>query len=158
MVDSIIGILKAVSLTPTDGVMILVCTGLLFVLYKLLEAKVFMPLLEHVEQREAVTTGAVFTASQMRQKTAALKARFDEAIFKARVAGNTKRAQVLSGAKERASKMVGKAEDDAAAELAAGRREIAKQIANARKAAEVEAHDLARSLAQQVDTHLSQGV
>jgi F0F1-type ATP synthase membrane subunit b/b' len=156
MIDSLINILAAVSLTPTDGVMIVVCTGLVFLLYKTLEVKVFAPLLEHVEQRESLTSGAVFTATQMRQKSAALKARFDEAIFKARVAGNTKRAEIVVAAKEKASAIVRSAENEAARELGAGRQDISKQIANARTGAEGEAQELAKRLASQVDTQLSQ--
>lgn len=157
MIDSIVSILKAVSLSPLDGVMIVVCSGLLFVLYKLLEAKVFMPILEHVEQRESLTIGAIHTASQMRQKSAALKARFDEAIFKARVAGNTQRAEIVSAAKEKASAIIRAAENDAAQVLSAGRQEIAHQLASARVSAEKEAQELAQTLAVQVDSQLSQG-
>jgi len=156
MVDTIINILAAVSLTPTDGVMIVVCTGLMFLLYKVLENKVFMPLLEHVEQRESLTTGAAFTATQMRQKTAALKARFDESIFKARVEGSAKRAEIVAAAKEKAAAIIREAENQAAAELAAGRQEIAKQISSAQTGAEGAAQDLAKTLASQVDSQLGQ--
>jgi F0F1-type ATP synthase membrane subunit b/b' len=138
--------------------MIVVCTGLFFLLYKVLEVKVFAPLLEHVEQRESLTTGAVFTASQMRQKSAALKARFDDAVFKARVAGNTKRSEIVAAAKERASGIVRDAENAAASELGAGRQEIASQIARAQIGSESEAQELATRLASQVDTQLSQVV
>ena len=157
MIDTIINILATVSLSPTDGIMIVVCTGLVFMLYKVLEVKVFTPLLEHVEQRESLTSGAVFTATQMRQKSAALKARFDEAIFKARVAGNTKRSEIVAAAKEQASAIVRSAENEAASELGVGRQEIARQIAAARSGAEGEAQELAKRLASQVDTQLSQG-
>lgn len=155
MIDSIVNILEAVSLTPTDGVMIFVCTGLMFLLYKTLEAKVFAPLLEHVEQRESLTSGAVFTAMQMRQKTAALKARFDESIFKARVEGGARRAEIVSAAKEKAQAIVREAEAQAASELSAGRQEIAKQVAGAQTKADGEAQELAKTLANQVDSQLS---
>jgi F0F1-type ATP synthase membrane subunit b/b' len=131
--------------------MIVVCTGLMFLLYKILESKVFKPLLEHVEQRESLTTGAAFTATQMRQKTAALKARFDESIFKARVEGSARRA-----AKEKAAAIVGEAENQAAAELSAGRQQIATQISSAKSGAEGAAQDLAKTLASQVYSQLGQ--
>jgi F0F1-type ATP synthase membrane subunit b/b' len=156
MIDSIVNILAVVSLTPTDGIMIVVCTVLMFVLYKALEVKVFAPLLEHVEQRESLTSGAVFTASQMRQKSAALKARFDESIFKARVAGNTKRSEIVAAAKEKASGIIRNAENDAATELNAGRQEISRQIASAQTGVEGEARELANRLAGQVDAQLAQ--
>jgi len=156
MIDSIVNILAVVSLTPTDGIMIVVCTVLMFVLYKALEVKVFAPLLEHVEQRESLTSGAVFTASQMRQKSAALKARFDESIFKARVAGNTKRSEIVAAAKDKASRIIRNAENDAAAELKAGRQDISRQIASAQTGVEGEARELANRLAGQVDAQLAQ--
>lgn len=156
MIDSIVNILAVVSLTPTDGIMIVVCTVLMFVLYKALEVKVFAPLLEHVERRESLTSGAVFTASQMRQKSAALKARFDESIFKARVAGNTKRSEIVAAAKDKASSIIRNAENDAAAELKAGRQDISRQIASAQTGVEGEARELANRLAGQVDAQLAQ--
>jgi F0F1-type ATP synthase membrane subunit b/b' len=157
MIDSLIAILATVSLTPVDGIMIVVCFGLLCLLYKTLEIKVFAPILEHIEERESLTTGAVFSASQMRQKSAALKARFDEALFRARVEGNTKRAEIISNAKSRASAVISQAENEAANELGAGRQEIAKQISAAQTTAEGEAQELAKRLATQVDAQLAQG-
>jgi F0F1-type ATP synthase membrane subunit b/b' len=124
-------------------------------LYNTLEAKVFAPLLEHVEQRESLTSGAVFTASQMRQKSSALKARFDESIFRARVAGNTKRSEIVAAAKEKASSIIRSAENDAAAELKAGRQEISRQITSAQAGVEGEARELANRLAGQVDAQLA---
>ncbi len=156
MIDSIVNTLAVVSLTPLDGIMIVVCTVLMFVLYKVLEVRVFTPLLEHIEHRESLTTGAVFTATQMRQKSAALKARFDEAIFKARVAGNTKRSEIVATAKDRAAAIVRNAENDAALELKSGRQEISRQITNAQTGVEQDARELANRLAGQVDAQLGQ--
>jgi F0F1-type ATP synthase membrane subunit b/b' len=155
MLDSIVATLAVVSLTPTDGIMIVVCTALMFFLYKALEVKVFAPLLEHVEQRESVTSGAVFTAAQMRQKSAALKARFDESIFRARVVGNTRRSEIVAAAKDQASSIIRNAESDAAAELQAGRQEIARQVASAQTSVEGEARELANRLAERVDAQLA---
>jgi F0F1-type ATP synthase membrane subunit b/b' len=155
MLETVVSILDAVSLNPTDGIMILVCTVLLTILYKLLAVKVFNPLLEHVEQRESLTSGAVHTAGQMRQKTAALKARFDEAIFKARVEGNTKRSEIVAAAKEKAQAIVQCAEEEASVELAAGRQEIARKLASAKSVADAEADLIATQLVAQVDNHLA---
>ena len=85
MQDTIVQALKVFDLTPLDGVMIIVGTVLIFALYKSLEVLVFQPTMEHVEQRESATVGALFTADQMRQKTTALRARHTEALFQARV-------------------------------------------------------------------------
>ena len=65
MAESVKSALAVVSLTPTDGVMIVVGTFLIFVLYRFMASRVFAPLLEHVEQRESLTSGALHDASQM---------------------------------------------------------------------------------------------
>jgi F0F1-type ATP synthase membrane subunit b/b' len=155
MVESLKSILAAVSLSTTDAVMIVVGTVLIFLLHRVLANSVFAPILEHVEKRESVTTGALFTALQMRQKTDALKARFDEEIFRARVEGNRRASEIVAGAKDQASKILSEAENDAARELQAGRDAIAQQMAKATAAAEVEAKDLATRLSAQVDSQLA---
>jgi F0F1-type ATP synthase membrane subunit b/b' len=155
MLDSLVGLLKVIDLSPLDGVMVLVGTVLIFVLHRILANSVFSPLLEHVEARESLTSGALLAASQMRQKTDALKSRFDDAMFKARVEGNQKAAEIVSAAKEKAAQVIRDAENEAAREIQAGRDAIAKQIAQANQAAEQEAQDLAGRLAAQVDTQLA---
>ena len=154
MLDTIKDTLAIVSLTPIDGVMIVCGTVLIFTLHRIMARKVFAPLLEHVEQRESVTTGALFTANQMRQKAEALRARFDEAIFRARVEGNSKKAEIVSAAKDQAAKIIRDAENEVAAMIQAGRDDIAKQIERASVAVEGEAKDLAQRLASQVDSQL----
>jgi F0F1-type ATP synthase membrane subunit b/b' len=155
MQQTIVNILSAFSLTPTDGVMILVGTALIFALYKALDILVFAPTLEHVEQRESVTVGALFTADQMRQKTTALRARHADAMFQARVEANRTRADIIREAKGQAAEIVSKAETEAAAELAAGRAAIQQQIARAEGGAEREVQDLAATMARQVDSQLA---
>ncbi len=147
--------LAAISLTETDGLMILVGTGLIFTLYKSLQVLVFEPLLEHVEQRESVTEGALFTAEQMRQKSLALRARYDESMFQARVEANKTRAGIIAEAKTEAGQIIAAAEGDAAADLKTGRAAIADQLSRAKQGAEKEALALAATLATQVDTQLS---
>ena len=155
MLETVKNALAVVSLTPTDGVMIVVGTVLIFMLHRAMATKVFAPLLEHVEQRESSTTGALHAASQMRQKTEALRTRFDEAIFRARVEGNSKKLEIVNAAKDQAAKIIRDAETEVARDLQAGREALAKQVAQANTAAEVEAHELAKQLASQVDSQLA---
>ena len=54
--------LQAFSLSAYDVPMIGVGLTFFFFLYKILEAKVFLPALEHIEQREHATTGAIESA------------------------------------------------------------------------------------------------
>jgi F-type H+-transporting ATPase subunit b len=155
MLDSILSALKAISLEPIDAVMIPVGVVLIFAFQELLRHFVFKPVLAHIEERESLTTGAVHTAAQMRQKSAALKARYEEGIFAARVEGNSKRAAILNSAKSEASEIVKAAEQDAAKRVQVGREEIANQVAKAKVGAEAAAADLAKALASRVDSQLA---
>ncbi len=148
-------VLAAISLTETDALMILVGSGLIFTLYKSLQTLVFQPLLEHVEYRETVTEGALFTAEQMREKAVALRARYDQGIFQARVEGNRTRTEIIAEAKGQAAQIVSAAEAEAAADLKAGRTTIAEQLSQAKHGAEKEATALAATFASQVDAQLS---
>lgn len=155
MLETITTILNAISLTPLDAVMIVVGTALIFVLYKSLEIAVFTPLLEHIEQREGVTSGALFTAGQMRQKAQALRARYDQGMFEARVGANRKRAEIVQDGKARAASIVAQAEQEANATVQAGRSAIAEQLKSAQTQADAQAQDLASKLASQVDNQLT---
>ena len=148
-------ILQIVDLTNQDAAMILVGLGFIYVLYFTLSKKVFAPLLEHLEHREGVTAGALHTADQMRQKGHALRARYDEGLFQARIEANRKKNEILAVAKKSASDTLGAAEAAAAAELQAGRAAIEKQIADASSRIEGEAKDLAERLASKVDAQLT---
>jgi F0F1-type ATP synthase membrane subunit b/b' len=155
MEQTITEILAAVSLTPLDAKMIVVGTLFIFGLYKALEKSLFRPVLEHVEQREGVTEGALFTAGQMRQKSQALRARYDENLLQTRIEANRERALLVQKAKDEASSIVAVAEADVAKELQAGRAEIERQISEAKSRAEVEAATLATLLSSKVDGQLS---
>ena len=147
--------LSAVSLTLEDGRMIVVGTILLFVLYKFFERKLFAPLLEHLECREGVTTGASFTADQMRQKAEALRQRYDNALFQTRVEANREKADILARAKAEGQLLIDQAEAEASEELEAGRALIQRQITAARNRADEEVRALADTLVSQVDSQLT---
>jgi|LakMenEpi03Aug12_release.lakeMendotaPanAssembly.Ray.scaffolds.fasta_scaffold614365_1 F0F1-type ATP synthase membrane subunit b/b' len=148
-------ILQTIDLTNQDGLMILVGTAFIYFLYFTLSKKVFAPLLEHLEHREGVTSGALHTAEQMRQKGQALRARYDEGLFQARVEANNKKNEILTEAKRAASQTIGEAEAAAAAELQAGRAAIEKQIRDAHGRIEGEAKALADTLAAKIDSQLT---
>jgi F0F1-type ATP synthase membrane subunit b/b' len=153
--STIKSILGAVSLTPEDGKMIVVGTVLIFGLYFTLRRKLFAPLLEHVEQREGVTVGALHAADQMRQKSEALRARYDESLFQARVEANRERGEIISKAQAEAQALVDNAEADAAQELQVGRAAIERQMAEAQSKADAEVQALAETLVSRVDAQLT---
>jgi F0F1-type ATP synthase membrane subunit b/b' len=148
-------ILDLFSLTNEDGQMIVVGTAFLFALYFALRATLFKPLLQHLEEREAVTAGAVHTASQMRQKAQALRERYDEGMLQARIAANKERQTAVAKAKTSAGSIVGDAEAKAAQELQAGRQSIDSALQQAYGKAEGEAQALAETLASKVDSQLT---
>lgn len=155
MRETLLPILSALDLTEADAK--LICGGLLFfvVLYKFLQYKVFGPILAHVELREGATKGASETASLLRDKAQALQDRYDDAIFKARVEGNTTRTAIINNAKAEAAKITAKAESEIAEAMKQGRAAIANQLQNARTKAEHDSASLAELLAQKVDSELS---
>ena len=155
MEQTITDVLAAISLTPLDAQMIVVGTIFIFGLYKALEKSLFRPVLEHVEQREGVTEGALFTASQMRQKSQALRARYDENLLQARIEANREKAVLVQKAKDEASSIVAAAEVEAAQALQVGRAAIERQISEAQQRSEAEAADLATLLSSKVDAQLS---
>lgn len=148
-------ILKTFSLERLDVPMILVGLALFFCLYKLLEAKVFLPVLEHVERREHATSGAVDTASLMRQKTTALRERFEQKMFEARVEANSRKLEIVNRAKAEASELHKSAEQEVAKVLAAGRAKIASELSDCRRRVESESQALAELLSHKVDSELS---
>jgi F-type H+-transporting ATPase subunit b len=148
-------ILDLFSLTNEDGQMIVVGTVFLFALYFALRSALFTPLLRHVEEREAVTAGAVHTATQMRQKAQALRDRYDEDMLQARIAANKERQAVVAKAKTTATSVASDAEAQAAQELQAGRQSIDSALQQAYAKADGEAQALADTLTSKVDSQLT---
>jgi F0F1-type ATP synthase membrane subunit b/b' len=155
MEQTITDVLAAISLTPLDAKMIVVGTVFIFGLYKALEKCLFRPILEHVEQREGVTEGALFTASQMRQKSQALRARYDENLLQARIEANRQKALLVQAAKDEAASLLAAAEASVARDLQDGRAALERQIAEAKQRSDAEAADVAALLSSKVDAQLS---
>lgn len=155
MVDTIVSLLEIVDLTPADGVMSVIGTAVLFVFYQVLSSRVFQPVLAHIEKREELTTGYLRTASEMKQKTSALREQYEGALFEARVEAQSARSLAVAAAKEKAAAILRVAEEEAQAEVVAGRGVIQDQIAQAEAASEKEVTTLADTLAGSVDARLS---
>lgn len=148
-------ILALFSLTTLDGQMIVVGTIFIFALYFALRKAVFLPLMDHLAEREGMTEGALTSASQMRQKAKALRARYDDEMVQVRIVANKERAQLVLNAKQAASNAVGQAEGEAARQLQAGREGIERALKQAHEGAEREAKDLAEALTRKVDAQLT---
>lgn len=148
-------LLQLFTLTNRDGQMIVVGTLFVFALYVALKTALFKPMQRHIEAREGVTSGALHTASQMRQKAHALRERYDEAMLQTRIAANKERVEAVSKAKAEASSVVSEAEAKAAKELHAGRQAIERGLEEAHQKAEGEAKALAEILSSKVDAQLT---
>ena len=148
-------ILALFSLTNLDAQMIVVGSVFIFGLYFAMRKVFFLPLMEHLAERESVTDGALTTAAQMRQKATALRSKYDEEMVQVRIVANRERAQVVLNAKQEASNAVAKAEGEAARQLQVGRDAIQKAIAQANQSADGEARALADALTAKVDAQLT---
>ncbi len=155
MVDTIVSLLKIVDLTPADGVASVIGTAVLFVFYQILSKRVFQPVLAHIEKREELTTGYLRTASEMKQKTSALREQYEGALFEARVEAQSARSLAVAAAKEKAATILRLAEEEAQKQVVEGRSVIQEQIAKAEAASEEEVTSLADTLTGSVDARLS---
>lgn len=155
MLDTVVSLLEIVDLTPADGVVSAIGTVVLFVFYRVLSASVFGPVLEHIEKREQLTSGYLKTASEMKQKSAALKEHYEGSLFEARVEAQSARSVVVEDAKQKAAGILKTAEEEVAADVRAGRDSIEEQIAKAEGVSEQEVASLAETLATSVDGRLS---
>jgi F0F1-type ATP synthase membrane subunit b/b' len=135
--------------------MIILGTVLIFVLYRALARTLFAPFLEHLECREGVTAGSLFTADQMRQKAEALRHRYDDALFQTRVEANREKAEIIALATSEGQALIDRAEAQAGEELAAGRALIDRQVSAAQTRSEEEVRALADTLASRVDAQLT---
>jgi len=155
MEQTVTDVLAAISLTPLDAKMIVVGTIFIFGLYRALAKGLFRPVLTHVEQRESVTEDALFTAGQMKQKSQALRARYDENLLQTRIEASREKSDAVAEAKKEAAGIIAAAEAKVAAELAAGRAAIERQVSEAKQRAELDAQELAAILSAKVDSQLT---
>lgn len=147
--------LEAFSLSAYDVPMIGVGLTFFFFLYKILELKVFLPAIEHIEQRESATIGSAESAVLMRQKATALKERYERELFEARLEANKQRIEIVSRAKNEAQNLINGAESEIANLISKGRMTIQDQIRNCQTKANSEAKQLAELLIKKVDSELS---
>jgi F-type H+-transporting ATPase subunit b len=147
--------LEFLQLEPMDVKLIPIGFILVSLLYFALSRAVFKPILAHVEAREDASTGAQEKAEQMQQKAQALKARYEDALFQARVEANRERAEIVARATAEAQAILSKAERDAQLELSRGRATIERDTVAAQARLEVEAAAVAETLVHQVDTQLT---
>ena len=110
-------ILKIFDLTPSDAQMILAWAIFFFVLWRVLSALCWQPLLKLLEAREAATTGAVAKLHELQQEAEDLSRSFENEILKARIeAAKAKSAMVLE-AKAKAQSLLSAAEQQASSSI-----------------------------------------
>jgi F0F1-type ATP synthase membrane subunit b/b' len=91
----------------------------------------------------------------MRQKSQALRARYDENLLQARIEANRQKALLVQAAKDEAASLLAAAEASVARDLQDGRAALERQIAEAKQRSDAEAADVAALLSSKVDAQLS---
>lgn len=129
---------------PTRLIALLV---LFVVLVPVLNALLFQPLLQVLDEREKRIEGARARATDLAQQAATLVARHDDAIRKARETAHADQLRMIEEARGQHQSTVGDARSSAESELASARAEIARAIANVRSSLAAEAEPIAREIA-----------
>lgn len=119
---------------------------LLFVLNRLL----FAPFLEVLAEREDRTTGDVVAAAASREEVAALSARIDAELTKARAAANAEVEAVRAKTREEAAELFHSAQKEAAARLSELREQVATVTREARGALAGDARSMADAMVSAV--------
>jgi F-type H+-transporting ATPase subunit b len=120
---------------------------LFVVLVPVLNALLFRPLLDVLEEREKRIEGARVRAAELAREAAALAARHEAALQQAREAAHAEQVRHLEDARSQHQAAVGAARQEAEQQLAAARAEITAAAAVARAALGAETDSLARDIA-----------
>ena len=115
-------------LTKSDLMMIPVGMAVFLLLWQVLGRLVFVPYLQLLEEREQAGLGTAQLAAQLSHKASLIFKEYEEQLSSARIAAAKARINVLAKAKERATQLVGEAQDDALRHLEGARRVIAAEM------------------------------
>jgi F-type H+-transporting ATPase subunit b len=133
-----------------DPKRLLVLIVLFVALVPILNKLLFQPLLGVLDEREQRIDGARARATELARQAAALVARHDDAIRKARETAHAEQVRVVEAARGQHHTTVGDARKAAEAELAAARAEIARAVDSVRGSLRAEAEPIARDIASRL--------
>jgi len=120
---------------------------LFVILVPVLNKLLFQPLLGVLEERERRIDGARARATELAQQAAALLARHDDAIRRARETAHGEQVRVVEEARGQHQSTIGQARQAAEAEIAGARAELARATASVRASLAAEAEPIAREIA-----------
>lgn len=143
-------ILSTFDLDTTDVMMIVVCAGLFYLLWTLLEKYLFAPYVRFYEVRESKTTGARTSLEQKARELEDLETEYRRRLTDARVAAVTAKLQKVGAAKKSAATTVDAAESDAKSELERARAELRQTVETLRAQALSDASSMADAVVQKI--------
>lgn len=120
-------ILKTLDLVPQDVVMIFVGALLFTLLWKALEAWLFLPFLKVVEARESATKGAVSDAAEMQQRADNLMREYNSELARKRVEAVERKLKLLEETKTKAAGIVSQAQQGAKSIIESARSEVVRR-------------------------------
>jgi len=145
-------ILKLFTLTERDAAMILVCSGLFCMLWKILESLVFQRFFKLTELREEKTIGVVH-ASEGKLKTAKkLKDEYEDALCECRVSALKKKVGILIEAEKEAAELIESAQHSAEKIILEGKASVGKTFEETKAGLTKEIDKIARSIVGKVTT------
>lgn len=133
-----------------DPTRLLALLVLFALLVPVLNRLLFQPLLQVLDEREQRIEGARTRATELAQQAAALVARHDDAIRKARETAHADQLRVIEAARGQQQSTVGEARKTAEGEIAAARGEIARVIDSVRASLRADAEPIARDIASRL--------
>lgn len=129
-----------------DPLQLVLLLGLFVVLVPVLNTLLFQPLLGVLDERAARIEGARARAAELAQQSAALLARHDEAVRRARETAHVEQVRLVEEARRAHQAAVGEARGAAEREVFDAREKISRSADSARTALGAEAEPLAREI------------
>jgi F-type H+-transporting ATPase subunit b len=153
LVSGLVAALPQAAAASEDGLQIIpdlttvgILIALFVVLVPVLNSLLFKPLLGVLDERAARIEGARARAAELAQQSAALLARHDEAVRRARETAHVEQVRLVEEARRAHQATVGEARAAAESEVQGARGEISRAADSARGALGAQAEPLAREI------------
>ena len=143
-------LLKTFDLTLVDGYMIPVVSVLFVFLWRSLSKELFFPYLALIEAREQATLGAEKEAQEAQDRARNSREEYERKLGEARRAAIEQKLSLVHQARLEADRIRKKAEEEAQSYLLAVRKEIAREVEEAKKNAPRLAQELVADLLERV--------
>jgi|SRR5580692_3679020 F-type H+-transporting ATPase subunit b len=126
---------------------------LFLVLLVVLKPLLFEPMLKLFEEREKRIEGAKVQARRMDEASAGALSKYEAEMQRARAVGNAERDKLRAQGTKEENEILGKVRESTAATLDAGRKRLATEVGEVRRALRAESTGIGRELAARVLGH-----